>query len=114
MSCLACEGIGVVPYVLESNPKPDAAIGVEDLFYALCRCPRGLELRDGWNGAGKPSPFGLWQLWAAQHGIDPARVGRVEDVFSQAELAAVGLSETRTLAGAEDIAAAMRTRRPKL
>lgn len=114
MICVECEDIGVVPYVPLDNPKPDAAIGAEDLRYALCLCPRGLEIRARSNGAGKPSLFGLWHLWAAAHGIDPARVCLLEDAFEPADLARAGFLERRQQPVAESIADAMRTRRAKL
>jgi hypothetical protein len=60
--------------------------------YAICLCPAAAWYRSDVNAGRHTGTFG-WQLWCAMHQVDPARVFRLEEIYSPAELAAVGLSQ---------------------
>lgn len=79
-----------MPFVAADNPKPDAEIGAGDLLFALCLCPAASWYRSDRN-ADKPTGSYGWQVWAAQHHVDPSRIYRIEDVWSAEELRAAGL-----------------------
>lgn len=114
MSCRECEA-GVVPFVWESNSKPDDAIGAEDLCFAMCLCEDGQKMRAYRNGMDERSDFALWQLWAAREQVDPARVFRLEDVFPADVLARAGFNRANvTTMTPNAIADAMRTQRGRL
>lgn len=88
MTCLECTA-GFVPFVDTANTKPDAEIGVDDLFFAVCLCPLGQVWRNRRNEQSNVPP--LWLVWCSQQGISADRVYMVEDVYSAAELEAAGL-----------------------
>lgn len=96
MTCPTCEDFGLIPFVELDNPKPDDAIGREDLWFALCLCERGMTLRESRN-AGHSTGFALWQLWAAREQVNPERILRLEDVLTGDELQATGFDSSRSL-----------------
>lgn len=57
--------------------------------FAVCLCEAGQAWRLAENEGRATVP--QWRLWCARHGIDPARMFLVEDIYSREELAAVGL-----------------------
>lgn len=109
MNC--CNGKGVVRFRFHSG-EPDE--------YGICLCPAGLELRNDVN-ARRHTGYPLWNIWAAQRGIDFDRVGMLEEFLDELELAALfpNYQHEDSTAPApnvstDQIADAMRTRAPRL
>lgn len=90
MSCLACDDRGLVPFVDRDNPKPNAAITVADLFFAVCLCAVGRTYRRRENEGRKVPPLSL--VWCAREQVSPERICMIEDAYSADELKAAGLS----------------------
>lgn len=66
----------------------DAKAG-DPVDIAVCLCEAGQAYRLGQN-CGRRT-VALWRVWCAAHQVDPSRVFMLEQVYSAAELAAVGL-----------------------
>ncbi len=81
MTCQVCGGLGML-----IQPWTDA-----DPDYAICLCPASMWYRSDENAGRKTGYYG-WQVWCAREQVDPARVFKLEDIYSAKELAAVGLS----------------------
>jgi hypothetical protein len=114
MSCQACEGLGLVPIVAADNPKPDGAIGVEDLHVAVCLCDAGRWYRSDVNAGRRTGCYG-WQVWCAQHQVAPERVHRLEDVYPAVEAAALGLGrQPKQVSGEAALLAASKARKARL
>lgn len=91
--CEVCEGVGLWPFVLTSNPKADAEITADDLHFALCLCQAGMAFRETKNARKTVAP--LWHVWCAKHSVSHERIHRLEDVVSAERLRAHGFdSET--------------------
>jgi hypothetical protein len=90
MSCNECDGLGLIPFALEDNPKSDAEMTVDDMHFAVCLCPMGMQFRIAENNGRRVSP--QWVLWAYRNGVDVSRMALVENVFSPDRLAAAGFN----------------------
>jgi hypothetical protein len=90
MTCLACHGLGIVPFVGTANPKADATIEASDLLFAVCLCPPGMAYRNDRNHDKRVIP--LWQAWCAKNRVEVNRVFLLEQVYDAAMLASVGLA----------------------
>lgn len=88
MSCEACDGIGLVPYLPMDFPKPDAEAVFADLHFAVCLCSAGQAFRVDKNERHSVAP--MWRVWCAREQVDPSRVAMLEDVFDTEELQAAG------------------------
>lgn len=105
MTC--CGGKGVIR-IRYRDGGPDA--------FGVCLCAAGLRLRDDRN-AGRHTGYPLWNVWAAQRGIDFDAVLMIEDLLDRVELigmfpAAAPMDPPALKPGA--IAEAMRTHKAKL
>lgn len=109
MTCDLCVD-GFVAFVLADNTKSDAAIEAKDLFLAVCLCELGRAWRVRENCRRKVAP--LWVAWCAKQGFDTDRVCMVEDVYTPAELAAVGLVKVPSEFGREKALLARGRSRP--
>jgi hypothetical protein len=104
MNCEVCGDLGMLvqPW---TDAEPD---------FAICLCPAADWYRSDENRGRKVAAHG-WQVWCAVHQVDPARVFRLEDIYSAKELAAVGLSVRRANVSSEAaLLAAGRGRKAKL
>lgn len=95
MTCVACDDVGIVPFVAADNPKPDADIDADDLLFAICLCDAGARLRRERNDHQKVAP--LWRVWCAREGVDPSRVCLIESVYDTDTLRTAGLSVLRPM-----------------
>src|SRR4051812_23335808 len=81
MTCPICSDRGLLIQDWTDAP-PD---------FAICCCPAAAWYRSDAN-AGKQTGYFGWQVWCAVQQVDPERVFRLEEIYSAAELAKVGLS----------------------
>lgn len=105
MSC--CNGSGVIRLRYHDG-SPDE--------FGICLCATGQDMRSDLNG-GKRTGFPLWQVWAYQQQIDPARIGMVEEFLDELELRAMfpdWQPDPAAAPAAAQIADAMRTIKGKL
>jgi hypothetical protein len=90
MTCVECDGHGLVPFLpFDSRVSVEEAT-MGDLGFAVCLCPSGQALRVSVNAKRRVAP--QWVLWAARHSVDPSRVALLENVFSAEDVAAAGFS----------------------
>jgi hypothetical protein len=61
----------------------------DPLEVAVCLCQAGQAYRQATNNGHAAVP--LWQVWCAQHQVEPERVRLMEQVWSAEELTAAGL-----------------------
>ena len=80
MRCAVCQDHGMLLQVW-TDAEPD---------YAICLCPAAAWARSDLNAGKHTGSFG-WQVWCARWQVDPARVYRLEEIYTPAELAAVGV-----------------------
>src|SRR5688572_16535396 len=79
MTCDICDGHGLLIQSWTDAPHD----------FAVCLCGAGKAWRRAENNGHATVP--LWHVWCAKWDVDPARVFLLEDVYTPAELAAVGL-----------------------
>lgn len=103
MTCPLCGDKGVMR-VRYHDGSPDA--------FGLCRCAIGLQMRSDRNAVGRHTGIPLWWIWAAQAKVDHSQVFHVEELLDDQELA--GIPDTSAMPTTNNIADAMRTKRPRL
>jgi hypothetical protein len=103
MTCPICHDKGIVRIRYENGAPDD---------FGVCRCQTGLTMRHARSAVGRPVAHALWEVWAAREQVDHARIAMVEDLLTDADLARIPALEPRS--ATSDIAAVMRTRKPKL
>jgi hypothetical protein len=81
MTCSTCGDKGLVRFDWSDAP-PD---------FGMCLCPAGGWFRSDVNAQRRTGSCG-WQVWCAQHRVEPSRMFFLEEVLTAAELAAAGFA----------------------